>query len=200
MASARGKKMTKKAAPKKAAPKKTAPKKKIVAKAARKPAPKKVVAKKKVAPKKAAPKKAAPKNKAAPVATKPPPALQAKIHRALEAAEVTGLISRLPSPMQTIVRSLREVVLGAAPEAKELLDGNSPAYSANGIFARIEPSERAVLIRFLRGSELPSANKLQDQSLTLESVDGLKASVLKKLVREAVLLNLKGPAEQRAEA
>lgn len=180
---------------------KKALKKKPVAKAAKakRPAPKKVAAKaKKPAPKKAAaPKKPAPKKVAA---KKPAPAkkvLAPAVNRALAQAEVEGLINRLPPPVQPVVKTLRKLVLEAAPEASELLEDGAPAYFANGVFARIEPNEREVLVRFLKGGQLPSASELpgegDQRSLSLTDVNQLKESVLRKLVREAVMLNLSQP-------
>ncbi|HEY0882006.1 MAG TPA: DUF1801 domain-containing protein [Archangium sp.] len=186
-----GSKTSKKALKKKpvakaAKAKRPAPKK--VAAKAKKPAPKKVAAKaKKPAPKKVAAKKPAPAKKV----------LAPAVNRALAQAEVEGLINRLPPPVQPVVKTLRKLVLEAAPEASELLEDGAPAYFANGVFARIEPNEREVLVRFLKGGQLPSASELpgegDQRSLSLTDVNQLKESVLRKLVREAVMLNLSQP-------
>lgn len=182
-AKAAPKKIVAKAAPKKIA--KPAPKK-IVAK----PAPKKIVAK-------AAPKKIVPRATPAPVEIAPKKPLAPAVDRALAQADVEGLISRLPPPVQPVVKTLRRLVLEAAPEASELLDDGSPAYFANGVFARIVPSEREVLVKFLRGGHLPSAGELtgdgESRSLSLTSLAELKENVLRKLVREAVMLNMSLP-------
>lgn len=188
-------KSAKKAAPKKVA-KKPAPKKKATAKAvsAKKPAAKKVAAKA------TAPRPPAPKATPAPAAPKKP--LAPEVDRALAQADVEGLISRLPPPVQPVVKTLRRLVLEAAPEASELLDDGSPAYFANGVFARIVPSERSVLVKFLRGGELPSANELagegEAREISLTSVEELKENVLRKIVREAVMLNLSTPITVQA--
>lgn len=182
-------KSAKKAAPKKAAAKKPAPKKKAAA--AKKPAAKKVAAKA-TAPRPPAP-------KATPAPKQP---LPAAVDRALAQADVEGLINRLPPPVQPVVKTLRKLVLEAAPEASELLDDGSPAYFANGVFARIVPSEREVLVKFLRGGELPSAGELsgdgETRSISLTSVEELKENVLRKIVREAVMLNLSTPITVQA--
>lgn len=175
--------------------KKAAPKKKLVTKA-KKPAPKKV--QKKPAAKKPAPRKPAKAAKAAKkVAPKKP--LAPEVGRALAQADVEGLINRLPPPVQPVVKTLRKLVLEAAPEASELLEDGAPAYFANGVFARIVPSEREVLVKFLRGDKLPSKGELSaDGALTLTEVSELKESVLRKIVREAVMLNLSLPPAARA--
>ena len=172
----------------------------VKAKAAKKPAARKVVAKKPAAKKKVVA-KAAPKNVKAPTRIIPkatpvsPPRkpLPPAVDRALAQADVEGLISRLPPPVQPVVKTLRRLVLEAAPEASELLDDGSPAYFANGVFARIIPSEREVLVKFLRGDDLPSASELSNGSISLTSIEELKETVLRKLVREAVMLNLSMP-------
>jgi hypothetical protein len=213
MAIARSKKKAKSSS--KAKSKKPALKKKVVAKAkpakkvvkAKKPAPapkKKPVAKK-AAPKPAPKKVAAPAKKPAPPPAKKPAAkvipipvkkvpvqvpMFPEVDRALAQAAVEGLISRLPPPVQPVVNTLRRLVLEAAPEAQEQLDDGAPAYFANGVFARIEPTERVVLVRFLKGEQLPSSGELQGDSLSLSAIDELKESVLRKLVREAVMLNM----------
>ncbi|MGV3625685.1 MAG: DUF1801 domain-containing protein [Archangium sp.] len=192
MANARAKK---KAKSKKAA----APKAKKVAKKA--PAKKRVAKQKPTAAKKAAPakkkpvaakKKAAPAKKSAP-AKKPaaPATLHPTVKSALAKADVEGLINRLPSPVQPIVKSLRALVLENAPEASEALEDGAPAYFANGLFARIVPEERSVLVKFLKGGQLPSASELVGDTFHITDFDEVKQSVLRKLVREAVFENLR---------
>ena len=196
MAIARSKKKAKSGSKAKSKAKQVAPKKVV-----KKPAPKKKAAPKvkKPAPKatKPAPKKVAPKaKKPAPkkVAVKAPaPQVSPAVGRALAQADVEGLMNRLPPPVQPVVKTLRKLVLEAAPEASEMLEDGSPAYFANGVFARIEPREREVLVRFLKGDQLPSASELTGDAITLTSVAELKDSVLRKLVREAVMLNLSMP-------
>lgn len=184
-----------------------AAKKPIAKKAvARKAVAKKAVAKKKIIKAKAAPKvnlKAPAKKvptriipRATPLAPRKP--LPPAVDRALAQADVEGLISRLPPPVQPVVKTLRRLVLEAAPEASELLDDGSPAYFANGVFARIIPSEREVLVKFLRGDDLPSKGELIGGAISLTSVEELKETVLRKLVREAVMLNLSMPPAAQA--
>lgn len=174
----------KKVVAKKVAPKKKAApaKKKAVAK---KPAPKKVAARK-PAPKKIAAKKTAPKK---PAAAK----LHPRVQSALAQVTVEGFVTRLPPPVQPIVNALRSILRDAAPEAQELLDDGTPAYFANGIFARIVPEERRVLVRFLKANELPSGSSAPGGEFELTDAEELRESVLRQLVREAVLLNLSEP-------
>lgn len=197
MARTPAKKKAKSAAKKKPAAKKAAPKKKV---AAKKPAPKaakKPAGKgKKAAPVKVKRRVVQVKRKTIEVVSRPPvpKAVVEATNRALAQAEVEGLLRRLPPPVQPVVKTLRRLVLAAAPEATEKLEDGAPAYFVNGVFARIEPSEREVLVKFMRGGQLPSAAELQGEgesrTLALSSLAELKESVLRKLVREAVLLNL----------
>jgi hypothetical protein len=184
MAPARSKKKAKSGS--KAKSKKSA--KKVLQAKARKTSPRKAAAKK-VPKKKAAPKKAAPKKAAAP--KKP---LAPEVTQALAQAEVEGLINRLPPPVQPVVKLLRKIVLEVAPEASEQLDHGAPAYFVNGVFARIEPGEREVLVRFLKGGELPSAAELggegEVRTMAFQNESDLRETVLRKVVREAVMLNL----------
>lgn len=173
--------------------------KKLVAKpkkAAKKAPAKKVVAKKKpVAAKKASPaKKVVAAKKPAAVKRVPaakPPELHPTVKSALEKADIEGLINRLPNPVQPIVKSLRALVLENAPEASEALEDGAPSYFANGLFARIVPEERAVLVKFLKAGQLPSSNELQGDTFAITELDEMKQNVLRKLVREAVLVNLR---------
>jgi hypothetical protein len=221
MANARSKKKAKSGS--KAKSKKAAARKKVVkrtaakaskpkakAKAvAKKPAPKKKAA---TAKKPAAPKKAAAAKPPAAVETAPaaapkaaPRELLPQVSSALAQAEVEGLISRLPPPVQPVVKLLRKVVLEVAPEASEKIEDGAPAYFANGVFARIEPGEHDVLVRFLKGGSLPSANELSGDGearvISFHDADSFKESVLRKVVREAVMLNLSdSPAVPHVEA
>ncbi|MFO0597554.1 MAG: DUF1801 domain-containing protein [Myxococcaceae bacterium] len=200
---ARSKKKSKSVSSK--AKKKVARAKKPVKAAARKAKaaarPKKAAAKaKKPAPKPA--KKPAPKAKAA--AKAPKAELAPAVTRALEQAEVEGLISRLPPPVQPVVKTLRALVLEVAPEASEQIENGAAAYFANGVFARIEPGEHEVLVRFLKGGQLPSAGELsgegETRALTFKNVEELKETVLRKVVREAVMLNLSSSGAPTAQA
>lgn len=126
------------------------------------------------------------------------------LDRALEVAEVAGYMARLPPPLKPMVKRLRSILLESAPEALEFLEHETPSYFARGVFARIEPKEREVLVRFLRGGSLPSSGELkghgEERTLKLTSLQELKTEVLKKLVREAVAFNLTLAGQSRAEA
>lgn len=159
---------------------------------AKKPAPKKKAAAKKVAPrKKTAPKK--PAKKPAPKKTYPAVELP-------ELPEIEGYVRSLPPPVVPIVNRLRQLVRDAAPEARELLDPHGPAYDANGLFARIEATDREVLVTFLKGAQLDApagtlaAGEGDARAVTVNSLESLRENVLQALVRQAVLLNVRDPS------
>lgn len=160
------------------AKKAVAPTKKVVAK---KPAPKKVAAKQ------AAPKKVAPKKAVWPSVVLP------------ALPEIEGYVRSLPPPLVPIVNRLRQLVRDAAPEAIELLDPNGPAYDSNGLFARIEADDRQVLLTFLKGAQLDGDEGTLSgdgvtRALSVGSLEGVREGVLKRLVRQAVLLNARDPS------
>jgi len=148
---------------------------------------------KKAAPRKAPAKKVAARKPTRGKAGKPSAGsrLRAALGRANARAEVEGLLARLPPPVAPIVKTLRKLVLEVAPEAVERIEGSAPAYFAGGMFAKIEPHERDVMLKFVLGSKLPSNAFLEkDGSVTLSNLDSVRESVLRTLVREAVMLNL----------
>lgn len=162
--------------------------KKIVAKKA---APKKAVAKKPIARKVVA-KKSVAKKAVATKAAWPSVTLPAL-------PEIEGYVRSLPPPIVPIVNRLRQLVRDAAPEARELLDPNGPVYDSNGLFARIEAGDRQVLITFLKGAQLDAAEGMllgngDTRALSVDSLEGLRESVLQGLVRQAVMLNGRDPS------
>jgi hypothetical protein len=172
-------------------------------KAVTKPAPKKVLARpaaKKVVSTPAA-KKAAPVKQTAPAPKKqraPAAPLQLGFEMP-EFPEIEGYVRNLPPPIKPIVSTLRKLVREAAPDAQERLVDNTPGYFAGGLFARIEAKDRDVVVQFLRGSSLTEHGGLLEgegelRALPVSQLDEVKESILKALVREAVLLNLNSPA------
>lgn len=175
----------------------------------RKAKPAKRKPQKRIAPKKVA-RKAPAKTKRAPATKKAAPARKRVTTKAPaqqnlpfdlpELPEIEGYVRSLPPPVVPIVNRLRQLVRAAAPEARELLDPNGPAYEVNGLFARIEPGEREVLMTFLRGAalEAPEGTLSGDgetRVVSIGSLEQLKENVLQGLVRQAVLLNVKARVE-----
>jgi hypothetical protein len=109
---------------------------------------------------------------------------------------IEGYVNNLPPPVKPIVNLVRRIVREAAPEARELLHDNSPAYTANGLFARIEARDREVLLSFFEGASLAAPPGVlhdgegSERHLSISSLDDVRENVLKTLVRQAVILNL----------
>lgn len=92
---------------------------------------------------------------------------------------------------------LRRLIREAAPQAAEVLSGRGYQFSAHGVFARVEASDRKVLLEFVNGGSLEApdgvlAGEGPVRNLALTSVDDVTESVLRGLVRQAVLKNLGG--------
>lgn len=119
--------------------------------------------------------------------------------------KIEGYVNSLPPPVKVIVNTLRRIVRETAPEAKESLSASGPAYEANGLFARIETKDRAVLLEFLNGNliEAPEgileAGPGNERHITLSSVSDVRGHLLRVLVRQAVLYSLERQP-QRAQA
>lgn len=159
-------------------------------------AAKRPVKRPKAAPKKKMVAKSKPKTRSKPKVKVPSktvvtPALE----RALAAAQLHGVMTRLPPPIQPMLTVLRRVMLEAAPEVIEYIEKDSPSYDANGIFARLEPGMREVAVRFLNGSALASAALAgeadgADRVVRISAIEHIDLDLLQRLVREAVALNL----------
>ena len=101
----------------------------------------------------------------------------------------------LAPPIKVVLKLLRKLIHDAAPQAAEVLGERGASYDANGVFARIEASDRRVLLEFVNGATLKAppgvlSGKGSARNLAIDSVDQIKSSVLKGLVRQAVLKNL----------
>ncbi len=144
---------------------------------------------KKMTPKKTKALKATPKS---PTAKAPARPERDSTQAARPERSVAQYIRTLPPPIKPLVKLIRQIVKDAAPEAKELLAVGGPVYEANGVFARISPREREVLIQFLSSADSARGKKQKSKSvhLSVESVSKLQRSVLRSMVREAVALNL----------
>ena len=172
-----------KPAKKRAASKKVTPQKKVAAASAVKAKPKP-----KTKPKAAS---RAPKNTAGNPTEVP------------EMVSVDGYVHALPSPMQMIVQRLRQLVREAAPEALETFRWAQPVYEANGPFAYVKAHSKYVNFGFWRGAMLDNTDGVlegegdETRHVKLSSLEDVKTDILRTLVRQAVLLNVRhgAPAE-----
>lgn len=180
----------------KASPKKVARKaparaaaKKVVKKVAKKVVAKKAVAKKVIAKKAVAKKVTAKKTVAKKVVAKP-------ARTPVLVPSLEGYVSRLPPPVKVLVAGLRKLVKDVAPFTNEYVLDSATAFEANGVFARIQPTDRDVVVAFLRGGDLQAPEGVLEgengpyRYLTIKTADELKADVLRSLVRQAVMINI----------
>jgi hypothetical protein len=94
-----------------------------------------------------------------------------------------------------VVLAVRELVLGAAPEAKESIKWAQPVYEDNGPFCYIRAFKNHVNFGFWRGVDLTdeagvlegSGEKMRHVKLT--GLGDIREDVFQDLVREAVALN-----------
>lgn len=111
-------------------------------------------------------------------------------------AAAPEFVSTLPPPVKVIVSLVRKLVHETAPEAVELVQGNTAAWKANGLFARLEASEQEVILSFLQGARLDAPAGLlqpgegEERTIALHRLEDVREQVLAPLVRQAVLLNL----------
>ncbi len=185
----------------KASPKKVARKaparaaaKKVVKKVAKKVVARKVIAKKAVAKKVVAKKVVAKKVVAKKAVAKKVVAKPARTPVLVPSLE--GYVSRLPPPVKVLVAGLRKLVKDVAPFTNEYVLDSATAFEANGVFARIQPTDRDVVVAFLRGGDLQAPEGVLEgengpyRYLTIKTADELKADVLRSLVRQAVMINI----------
>ncbi len=151
-------------------------------------APKKKLAKAKTKKKKAVPRKAAPLRRSSGQAPKKSP---------LAGTPVDAYVRNLPSPQQMIITRLRALVRDTAPEAVESLKWAQPVYEVNGPVAYIKANAQHVNFGFWRGAMLEAPEGLLEgdgdrmRHLKIFSLADIKADILKTLVRQAVLLNVR---------
>ncbi|MHC4184169.1 MAG: DUF1801 domain-containing protein [Planctomycetota bacterium] len=94
-----------------------------------------------------------------------------------------------------IVAKVRQIVLKAAPEAKESLKWAQPVYESNGPFAYIKAFKNDINFGFWRGVDIKDQEGLLQGSgskmrhIKLKSLDDIDESTFSDFVRQAVELN-----------
>ena len=108
---------------------------------------------------------------------------------------VDGYIAGLEGWKGEIVSRVRQIVLKAAPGAKESIKWAQPVYESSGPFAYIKAFKSAVNLGFWRGADLEDPNGLLQGSgnkmrhIKLTSVADVDEKALAGLVSQAVELN-----------
>jgi hypothetical protein len=103
------------------------------------------------------------------------------------------------------VAAVREVIRGAAPEARESIKWAQPVYEADGPFAFIRAYSKNVQFGFWRGTELDdpdgrlAGEGIRMRHVNLTAADDLDRDALEAWVRQAVELNrTKGDPTRRS--
>jgi hypothetical protein len=108
---------------------------------------------------------------------------------------VEDYVERCAPKQQPLVRSLRKLVLEAAPRADETIKWGAPTYTQDGNLCYISACDGHVNIGFYRGAKLPDPKGLlQGTGKGLRHVkvftrEDIEPGPLKTLVRAAVALN-----------
>ncbi len=110
-------------------------------------------------------------------------------------ATVDGYIAGLESWQAEIVSQVREIVLQAAPQAKESIKWAQPVYESGGPFAYMKAFKKAVNFGFWRGVDLDDPKGVLEGSgekmrhVKLNSLEDIDEAQLTKFVKQAVELN-----------
>lgn len=116
-------------------------------------------------------------------------------------AEIERFVHRLPPPIRLLVNGMRALVRDVAPQVREILSAEGPAFVTDNIFARVDARDRDVLVEFLNAEALTAPPGLLESDaegqparfLRVKNVAQLKTRVLRALVRQAVSLAIAKP-------
>ena len=109
---------------------------------------------------------------------------------------IDGYIAGLEGWQAEVASSVREIVRGAAPEAKEVIKWTQPVWETSGPFCYLKAWKNSVNLGFWRGVELEDPKGLLKGSgktmrhVKLTSIDDINPDALADLVQQAVELNL----------
>jgi hypothetical protein len=109
---------------------------------------------------------------------------------------VDGYIAQLADWQSEIVSEVRQIILEAAPEAKESIKWAQPVYETNGPFAYIKAFKNSVNFGFWRGVDLTDPGGLLQGSgekmrhVRLTTREDINAEVFSDFIQQAVKLNL----------
>ena len=109
---------------------------------------------------------------------------------------VDAYIASLEAWQAEIVSGVRQIVLKAAPEAKEAIKWAQPVYSSNGPFAYIKAFKNSVNFGFWWGVDLADPQGILDGSgekmrhVKLSSLVDIDEQAFSDFIQQAVQLNL----------
>ena len=114
----------------------------------------------------------------------------------MAAKTVDEYISGLEGWKADVVARIREIILRAAPDAKESIKWAQPVYENNGPFSYIKAFKNSVNFGFWRGVDIDdSYNLLQGtgdkmRHFKLTGLEDIKEEIFSDYVKQAVQLNL----------
>jgi hypothetical protein len=109
---------------------------------------------------------------------------------------VDGYIEGLEEWQAEIVSSVRQIVLEAAPEAKETVKWAQPVYESGGPFAYIKAFKNSINFGFWRGVDIKDPKGLLQgtggkmRHVKLTSTDDIDEQAFVDFIRQALLLNM----------
>lgn len=114
-----------------------------------------------------------------------------------ENTEVNELIQTLPSHIQEIVKSLRELIFKASPDLIEEFKWSKPSYAQNGLVCYLAPAKNHVNLGFYLGAELNDPHHLlqgtgkQMRHIQVKKQEDIKEDLFISLILEAIAHNSK---------
>ena len=109
---------------------------------------------------------------------------------------VDEYISSLEGWKADVVAQVREIVLEAAPDAKESIKWAQPVYEKHGPFSYIKAFKNSVNFGFWRGVDINDKNNLLQgtgekmRHFKLTGLDDINNEIFAEYVKQAVQLNL----------
>lgn len=109
---------------------------------------------------------------------------------------VDDYIGNLEPSQRALATVLRELIRAAAPKASEAFKWSQPVFESNGPLCWIKAHKAHVTLGFWRGMQLPSGAGVIEGSgdkmghIKVRAAADIQPALVRKLVREAVALNL----------
>lgn len=114
----------------------------------------------------------------------------------MAAKTVDEYISGLEGWKADVVARVREIILEAAPDAKESIKWAQPVYENNGPFSYIKAFKNSVNFGFWRGVDIDDSHNLLQgtgdkmRHFKLTGLEDIKEEIFSDYVKQAVRLNL----------
>ena len=108
---------------------------------------------------------------------------------------VDAYIASLSGWQAEVVSRLREIILDAAPEAKEAIKWAQPVYEQNGPFAYIKAFKNSVNFGFWRGVNMEDPEGILEgtgdrmRHIKISGLHEIRPKLFQEMVKNAVALN-----------